>query len=67
MTERSYIPWNIAGIAIAITGFVIGSLKGVMGGGGVHSTVGAILGVTGAVIAFVSYMLERRRRQRLER
>jgi drug/metabolite transporter (DMT)-like permease len=64
MSARSYVPWNIAGVVIAIIGFAVGSLKGVMGAGGAHSTIGAVVGLTGAVIATAAFVLERRRRRR---
>jgi membrane associated rhomboid family serine protease len=67
MSQRSYVRWNIAGIVIAITGFAVGSLKGVMGAGGAHSTIGAIVGLTGAVIATTAFALEHRRRRHLRR
>jgi membrane-bound ClpP family serine protease len=60
---RSYIPWNIAGIVVAIIGFVIGALKGPMGGGGAHTAIGAALGVIGTLTALAAYALERRHRR----
>jgi drug/metabolite transporter (DMT)-like permease len=63
MSQRSYVPWNIAGIVIAVAGFAVGSLRGVMGAGGAHSTIGAIVGLTGAIIATAAFVLERRRRR----
>ena len=51
MSERSLLRLNIAGVVTAIVGFTVGSLKGPMGAGGLHSTVGAIVGLIGAVSA----------------
>ncbi len=67
MSERSYVQWNIAGIVIAVAGFAVGSLRGVMGAGGAHSTIGATVGLAGAVIATTAFVLERRRRRRARR
>jgi hypothetical protein len=41
---------------------VIGSLKGPMGAGGAHSTIGAAVGITGVGVTLVAYVLERRHR-----
>jgi drug/metabolite transporter (DMT)-like permease len=67
MSERSYVPWNILGVVVAIVGFAVGSLRGVMGAGGAHSTIGAVVGLTGAVIATAAFVLERRRLRRYRR
>jgi len=67
MSARSYIPWNIAGVVIAVVGFAVGSLRGVMGAGGAHSIIGAVVGLTGAVIASAAFVLERRKRRGVKR
>lgn len=59
---RSYRRWNIAGILVAVTGFAVGSLRGMMHGGGAHTAVGATLGIVGAAMALTAYLLERRTR-----
>jgi hypothetical protein len=64
MSERSFVPWNVAGVVIAIAGFSVGSLGGVMGAGGAHTTIGAAVGLTGAVMAAAAFVLEHRRRRR---
>lgn len=64
MSERSYVPWNIAGIATAIIGFAIGSIKGPMSGGGLHTTIGAIIGLSGAAVAVAAFVAERRKARR---
>jgi len=63
----SYTRWNVIGVVIAIVGFVIGSLRGTMGGGGIHTTLGALLGLTGAGIAVSARLLARRRRRQAAR
>jgi uncharacterized membrane protein len=60
---RSYRRWNIAGILIAVIGFAVGSLRGMMHGGGIHTAVGATLGILGATTALTAYVLERRDRR----
>jgi uncharacterized membrane protein YhaH (DUF805 family) len=61
MNRKSYVWWNVVGVAIAIVGFVIGSLKGTMGGGGAHTAIGASIGIAGVVMAVTAHVLERRR------
>lgn len=61
---HSYTRWNVIGVAIAVTGFAVGSLGGTMGAGGLHSAVGAVLGLGGAGIAVTARLLARRERRR---
>ena len=61
MKRRSYVWWNVVGVVIAIVGFVIGSFRGTMGGGGAHTAIGASIGIAGVAMAVTAYVLERRR------
>ncbi len=67
MWNRSYIPWNVAGILVAVIGFIIGSTKGLGGGSDTVTTVAAVLGTLGAVLAVVAFVLEVLRRRRISR
>jgi len=66
MSKRSYIPWNVAGVVVAVVGFVVGSLPAPVGGG-THTTIADAAGLLGAAVAVGAFALETLRRRRTRR
>ena len=72
MRRRSYIWWNVAGIAVFVAGFLVGSINmasrgGSMTGGGTAMMIAAVLQALGGGVAAFAFALDMRRRFRVKR
>lgn len=67
MHRRSYVWWNVAGIAMFVAGFLVGSISMATGDGGSLMPLAAVLQIIGGAVAVVAFTLEMRRRARVKR